>query len=107
MLSIDFANEDAQTQHTRLKPIFRPRQLLALTSLTSLTLSALVYIDTELLENIADNFPALQVLKVSCTERLNVYTPMDAVEISFCSPVPSMFDTVGELAVSHSHIHCI
>jgi len=103
-LAIDFANEDTDSQDSRLKFIFKPRQLISLASLTSLTFTSLAFIDTDLLTNIADNFPSLQVLKISCTERLDISDPsgfIDAAEFILHSPITSAYDTASELAVSN------
>ena len=102
-LSVDFTEEDSETQETRLKSIFRPRQLLALTLLASLTSTTLAIIDTYLLDQIADNFPLLQILKVSCTERLNFESFgnfIEGVETTLNSPIPGTYATASELAVS-------
>jgi hypothetical protein len=99
-LYIDFANEDGGSQDMRLKSIFQPDQPLSLAFLTSI-----VFINKGLLEYIAESLPLLQVLKISCTERLDVDSSdgfIQAAQATLHSPVPYTYKTSSDLAVSRS-----
>jgi hypothetical protein len=89
----------------RLKSIFQPDQPLSLAFLTSLTLTSIVFINKGLLEYIAESLPLLQVLKISCTERLDVDSSdgfIQAAQATLHSPVPYTYKTSSDLAVSRS-----
>jgi hypothetical protein len=123
-LSIDFSLSGVVTEQFLLKQIFKhlciQPTLPSLTSLavnhssvasgslhriTSLTLTALPYIDKALLALIANNLPTLTILYLCCTDRLDLGCCWDCFEDSAgrtigMFPIPDMFSDVNLLAVS-------
>ena len=102
---IGFAIEDMGSQTKRLESIFQPGRPLSLAYLTHLTLTSIVYIDKGLLEYIAGHLLLLQILRISCTERLDVDSAVgffQAAEtaVTVHSPIPRRYKTASDLAVS-------
>lgn len=96
-LVVDFATEGLTTQKLALKLIAQASR-----KLTNLTLTSLPRIDIPLLRLIADTFPCLVDLHLSCTERLDFHCWNCYEESLGCtthSPVPGMFYDTRDMAV--------
>lgn len=100
-LSIDFSPDGLATQHACAKRIL---DRLFPFCLESLTLTSLSRIDVPLLKIIATRFPHLYTLSLSCTERLDLDCCWgclaDSASSIVHSPIPDMFATSNDLAVS-------
>ncbi|KAL6304537.1 hypothetical protein BKA93DRAFT_732830 [Sparassis latifolia] len=99
-VEIDFSPDGLSTQTNRIQLIFQHLP----TRLTCLTLTFLPRIDTSLLSLISTNFPALETLELTCTERLDETCCWLCYEESFSrtlhSPIPEYYSTVEDLAVA-------
>lgn len=104
-LSIDFSRDGLATQHFCVKCIFNQNLILKNVPfrLDSLTLTSLSRIDVPLLNIIANCFPDLVTLRLSCTERLHLDCCWVCLEESAStiihSPIPDMFTNSETLAV--------
>ena len=100
-LSIDFSPDGLATQHACAKRIM---DRLFPFCLESLTLTSLSRIDVPLLKIISTRFPHLINLSLSCTELLNLNCCWgclaDSASSIMHSPIPDMFATSKDLAVS-------
>ena len=103
-LSLDFYHEGLSTQQTRILQLCRNLSPAAFLYLTSLTVTHLPRIDTTTLRLIANAFPELLDLHMSCAERLEYsccwYCFEDSLEGTIHSPIPEMFSSATSLAVS-------
>ncbi|TFK39469.1 hypothetical protein BDQ12DRAFT_734830 [Crucibulum laeve] len=99
VLSIDFQPEGLSTQHPRLKMLFH--YLGTNTNLTSLILSTLPRIDVKTLQLIAETFPRLVDLYLSCTERLQLDCCWicfeDSLSCTGHSPIPDEYTSAEAL----------
>ncbi|RDB15745.1 hypothetical protein Hypma_003631 [Hypsizygus marmoreus] len=104
-LSIDLAKEGLSTQHPCLRALFSYFDANHLI-LTSLTLSHLPRIDPLLLRLIAETFPRLSDLYLSCTERVRTDCCWSCFEDSFTctihSPIPDDYTDVRDMANAFS-----
>ncbi|KAJ7180646.1 hypothetical protein C8R46DRAFT_861599, partial [Mycena filopes] len=101
-LSIDLATEGLNTQKPVLKLIDK-----ASPKLTMLTLTSLPCIDIPLLHLIADTFPCLVDLYLSCTERLEFHCWScyeESLGRTMHSPVPDMFSDSRAMALIFAKI---
>ncbi len=108
-LSINCSHEGFSTYQQRFKLICANlTSRSSITSLTTLTLTALPRIETNLLQRIAQSFPSIVNLYLSCTERLNFshcwYCLEDSLTCTMHSPVPERYLEVQDLAVSFLNI---
>jgi hypothetical protein len=103
-LSLDFYHEGLSTQQTRILQLCRNFNPAAFIYLKSLTVTHLPRIDTTTLRLIANAFPELLDLYLSCAERLEYsccwYCYEDSFEGTIHSPIPEMFSNATSLAVS-------
>lgn len=103
-LELDFAGDGLATQNTRATLLFK--NIAA--ELTRMKLTHLPRIDTALLSLIASRFASLNVLELSCTERLDEQCCwLCFEESSTCtshSPIPDLFVDVEHLAVRPTDI---
>ncbi|KAJ6607502.1 hypothetical protein B0H10DRAFT_552166 [Mycena sp. CBHHK59/15] len=101
-LSIDLEAEGLATQHSILKHLLSPITN-ASHNLTLLALTSLPRIDIPLLRLIADCFPYLVDLYLSCTERLDFSCCWnccgESLGLTIHSPVPDMFSDSTDMAV--------
>ena len=103
-LSVDFSFDGLASQQACAKYIFASNAAEFPFRLETLTLTSLCRIDLPLLKIIATRFPRLIDLSLSCTERLDLDCCWGCFEESASnivhSPIPDMFATSEDLAVS-------
>ncbi|KAK0203095.1 hypothetical protein DFS33DRAFT_1240911, partial [Desarmillaria ectypa] len=107
-LSINCNHEGFSTYQQRFKLICTNLTSCSpVMSLTTLTLTALPRIETNLLQRIAQSFPSIVNLYLSCTERLNFshcwYCLEDSLTCTMHSPVPERFLEVQDLATAFAN----
>ncbi|KIL65602.1 hypothetical protein M378DRAFT_1038098 [Amanita muscaria Koide BX008] len=106
-LSLDFYHEGLSTQKTRILQLCHNLSPAAFLYLTSLTVTHLPGIDTTTLRLIANAFPELLDLYLSCAERLEYsccwYCYEDSLEGTIHSPIPGMFSSATSLAVTFAN----
>ncbi|KAK0189224.1 hypothetical protein F5146DRAFT_1205558 [Armillaria mellea] len=104
-LSINCNHEGLSTYQQRVKLICTNlTSRSSIISLTTLTLTALPRIEANLLQRIAQSFPCIVNLYLSCTERLNFshcwYCLEDSLTCTMHSPVPERYLEVQDLATA-------
>ncbi|PBK65903.1 hypothetical protein ARMSODRAFT_1087143 [Armillaria solidipes] len=107
-LSINCNHEGFSTYQQRFKLICANlTSRSSIMSLTTLTLTALPRIETNLLQRIAQSFPSIVNLYLSCTERLNFshcwYCLEDSLTCTMHSPVPERYLEVQDLATAFAN----
>ena len=106
-LWIGFRREGLMTQHPVLRFLFLSTAYTGyFSNLTSLTITALPRLDTNVLKIVAQTFPWLIDLHLSSVENLSIDCCPSCFEDSLSlwshSPIPEIYPTVEILAVRHT-----